>query len=90
MDDDLEIECEEHGTSAAAVVCGHLVNNNGTPLGFIENSSEPKDLQGWCYACEHIYLQEEDRTDKFNAFCSMAMVCKQCYENIKNKHCVRT
>ena len=85
---ELIIDCEEHGKTATATVCRHLVKNNGAPLGFIENSSEPDDLQGWCYACEHVFLNEEDKTEKFKEFCNFAVVCTVCYKNTKNEHTV--
>jgi hypothetical protein len=40
-----EIDCIEHGKGISSCVCGHLVENNSVPLGFIENSSVPGDLQ---------------------------------------------
>ncbi len=78
----LGIKCKRHGKRSAATVCGHLVKNQGLPLGFIENSSDPDDLQGWCYACEYLFLQEEDKTEKFRTFCNFAVVCRDCYEEI--------
>ena len=81
-----EIECEQHGRSVAASVCGHLVRNFGAPLGFIENNDEPENKQGWCYACELVFAQEEDRTPRFRAFCQHAVVCSKCYDQIKAHH----
>ena len=83
---ELTINCEEHGKSETATVCCHLVNNSGSPLGFIENSSVPGDLQGWCYACEHLFLDEQDKTEKFRQFCNFAVVCSECYQKIKRHH----
>lgn len=82
----LTVDCEEHGKGVAAVVCGHLVRNNGAPLGFVENSSIPGDLQGWCYACEFVYSQENAMTARFRAFTDMSLVCEQCYSSIKTRH----
>lgn len=88
MPDDkpLEIDCKIHGRGIAAVVCGHVTSNNGTPLGFIENNSDPGDLQGWCYGCEYVYQQEKEMTEVFKAFNRMAVVCEDCYAKIKAKH----
>ena len=69
-----------------ATVCGHLVGNHGVPLGFVENSDDPDNKQGWCYACEFVYLQEEDKTERFVAFTDFAVVCSQCYDRIKAHH----
>jgi hypothetical protein len=86
--DPLMVECSSHGRRVSATVCQHLVKNNGAPLGFIENSSDPHDQQGWCYACEYLFLQEEDKTDKFLEFCNFAVVCEDCYSRIKAVHSV--
>lgn len=80
------IDCECHGTSITAVVCGHLVGNVVHPLGFIENCADPHDLQGWCYACEYVFLQKEEMTQKFREFNKMSVVCGSCYAEIKAKH----
>ena len=80
------IDCERHGRSAIASVCGHLVQNFGAPLGFIENSAEPHDKQGWCYACELVFGQEEDKTPRFVSFTQHAVVCARCYDEIKQHH----
>jgi len=81
-----EIHCSHHGYSKLATVCGHLVQNNGIALGFIENSDDPNNKQGWCYACELVYLQEEDKTERFRSFTHHAVVCSQCYDEIKAHH----
>ena len=82
----LFIDCPTHGENIGAVVCRHLIKNNGYPLGFIENCSDPDNLQGWCFACEYVYLQEQDKTQKFIDFNDMAIVCTDCYTAIKAKH----
>ena len=83
----LFIHCECHGQNYAAVVCGHLIqNNNNYPLGFIENVSTPMNPQGWCLACEYVFTQENGMTDSFHNFNNMAVVCTQCYQQIKTKH----
>ena len=70
----------------AAAVCGHVVGNPPFPLGFVENSDDPNDLQGWCFACEHVFLQEQDKTECFRSFCQHTIVCSSCYEEIKRFH----
>lgn len=55
-------------------------------MGFIENSDDPDNKQGWCYACELVYLQEGDKTQRFRAFTQHAVVCSQCYDEIKSHH----
>ena len=80
------IHCERHGSTIIAAVCGHLVKNMGVPLGFVENSDDPEDKQGWCYACEMVFAQEQDKTPRFRAFCQHAVVCSKCYDEIKAHH----
>jgi hypothetical protein len=89
-DNGLEINCECHGKGISAVACGHLVKNEGIPIGFIENSNEPSDLQAWCYACEYMYQQESEMTELFKAFNQMVLVCRECYSEIKSHHSVGT
>ena len=80
------IKCTRHGSTPIASVCGHLIQNTGTPIGFIENSDDPENKQGWCYACELVFAQEEDKTPRFRAFNQHAVVCSKCYDEIKAHH----
>jgi hypothetical protein len=81
-----EIDCVAHGRSVVTSVCGHLVKNEGAPLGFIENSDDPENKQGWCYACELVYAQEDDKTQRFLSFNQHSVVCSKCYDQIKAHH----
>jgi hypothetical protein len=56
-------------------------------VGFIENSSDPADLQAWCDACEQLFLSEGDRTPAFIEFADIAIVCDLCYLEIKSRNC---
>jgi len=82
----LTINCGHHGQCVAAVLCGHLVSTADAPLGFVENSSDPNDLQAWCCACEEKFVEEGDRTEAFRAFHHMAVVCTRCYEEARERH----
>ena len=86
MADFLQVDCGQHGRAVAASVCGHVVHKPRFPLGFVENSDDPNNLQGWCFACEHVYLQEQDKTELFRAFCQHTVVCSACYGEIKQFH----
>ncbi len=81
----LMIKCE-HGVRASAVVCGHLLGAKDEVVGFVENSSDPADLQAWCGSCEELFLSEGDKTPKFREFNQMALVCDICYSNLKHRH----
>jgi hypothetical protein len=80
------IDCPNHGKGTASVVCCHLLENKKYPLGFVENSSDPGDLQGWCFACEFLYELEKDKTEKFRIFNDMKVVCEKCYGELKQKN----
>ena len=79
------INCGAHGERVSAVVCGHMIGNP-ISLGFIENSSDPNDLQAWCSACERMYLQEGDKTEAFLAFNQFTIVCVDCYADLRARH----
>jgi hypothetical protein len=87
MSDDgpLYVDCGTHGKRVAAVVCCHMLESK-TPVGFIENSSDPDDLQAWCERCEEMFLAEGDKTEAFEAFNDRAIVCTVCYKKLKAKH----
>lgn len=80
------ISCERHGPSPSAVVCRHQVASRDRPVGFIENNTDPADLQAWCGACEERFLDEGGLTDAFQAFNDRALVCAGCYHELKQRH----
>lgn len=84
--DPLMLDCGTHGERASALVCKHMLRNEPAPAGFIENSSDPNDLQAWCYRCEEKFEEEGGMTDAFNEFNNMALVCIDCYEDAKVRH----
>ena len=81
----LYVDCGPHGKRVAAVVCCHMIQSGGA-VGFIENSSEPNDLQAWCDRCEAMFLAEGDKTEAFEAFNDRAIVCCICYGALKAQH----
>lgn len=83
----LTIYCGKHRReSRSAVVCRHLRSETGDVRGFVENSDDPDDRQAWCGSCEALFLEEDDLTERFRAFCDMGLVCEFCYEEIKHQH----
>jgi len=82
----MNINCSEHGERVAAVVCTHLLHERDRVLGFVENSSDPEDLQGWCRGCETVYAKEGDLTPAFREFNDFRLVCSTCYHVIKEFH----
>jgi hypothetical protein len=85
-DSPLMVNCGAHGKRIAAVVCGHLLRAQDRVVGFVENSSDPSDLQAWCDACEDRFLSEQALTPAFETFNDRAIVCVVCYQNLKAKH----
>jgi hypothetical protein len=82
-------ESAEHTTERpSAVVCGHMLNSKSQGVGFVENSSDPADLQAWCTACEQVFLAEGDKTPGFLEFNQTALVCDLCYSNPKDRHSI--
>ena len=84
--DAIYIDCGKHGKRIASIICCHLVKSEGDRCGFIENSSEPNDLQAWCFKCETVFDEEGGMTEKFRAFNNMAVVCVDCYEKSADYH----
>ena len=87
LDAPLTINCETHGSACiAAVVCGHMIDSEGSAVGFIENNDDPNDLQAWCEDCEEMFVREDDKTEAFREFNRMTIVCSTCYQALKSKH----
>jgi hypothetical protein len=78
----LYVDCDSHGKRVAAVVCCHMIQGS-EPVGFIENSSDPDDLQAWCEKCEEMFLAEGDKTAAFCTFNDRVIVCSTCYRRLK-------
>lgn len=80
------IRCGTHGTRTPAIVCCHMIQAKDLAVGFVENSSDPDDLQAWCAACEQMYLEEGDKTERFKAFNDFKVVCDFCYASLRERH----
>lgn len=84
--DALLLNCGMHDQRTATVVCKHMLSSEPAPSGFIENSSDPDDLQAWCHLCEDKFEVEGGMTDAFLTFNEMALVCIDCYIEAKARH----
>lgn len=82
----LRISCDTHGDSRCAVVCGHMVHTKEKVVGFIENSSDPDDLQAWCFDCERVFKEENGMSEEFRKFNDMSVVCEHCYRELRKRH----
>ena len=65
-----------------------MVESKDRSVGFVENSSEPDDLQAWCNECEQFFAAEGSMTDRFKNFHGHIIVCDFCYEALKTRHSV--
>jgi hypothetical protein len=82
----MTITCERHGERTAAIVCRHHIIERDHSVGFIENSDDPDDLQAWCDGCERMFLREQDKTDEFRRYNDFAVVCVDCYAQLRTRH----
>ena len=82
----VNIKCSSHGERPSAVVCRHHIQVHERSVGFVENSSDPSDLQGWCGDCEALFLRQGGTTDEFRRFNDFALVCVDCYALLKDRH----
>lgn len=85
----LPIDCAEHGPSVDSVLCQHLADLSGPPLGFVENSSDPNDLQAWRRQCEKMFKAEGGMTKAFVKFNDFVVKCAGCYGDAKAHHSTR-
>ena len=85
-DSPLMVQCGDHGERIATVVCAHLLRSADGPAGFVENSTDPEDLQAWCDRCEEVFVEEDGLTEVFRRFNDMRLVCDRCYAALKARH----
>jgi hypothetical protein len=82
----MTVNCGLHGDRLAAIVCRHHVEVRNRPVGFVENSADPDDRQAWCDDCKDLFLREGDLTEKFREFNNFAVVCIDCYMQLRSRH----
>jgi len=84
------IECNRHGMSRHAFVCGHL--GHDTKVGFYEAFEThigmlleglDDDFQGWCGDCERVRVKAGGWNDESQACLDMKLVCEDCYFSFK-------
>lgn len=67
-----------------------MINAGDAVVGFIENSSDPDDLQAWCDQCEAFFVREGGLTEAFRKFNDLAVVCDFCYASYRDRHSAMT
>jgi hypothetical protein len=85
-DQTTKVKCDTHGSRTPAVVCRHMINAGNEVVGFVENNSDPDDLQAWCDQCEAFFVREGELTEAFRTFNDFAVVCDFCYANYRDRH----
>ena len=92
MKEDRSVECTRHGKREAAFVCQHLVAGaKGPPLGFHAAAVDPDnrswgDLNGWCDACDDVYILDGGWTKAAKAFTNIKVVCAGCFHDLQARH----
>jgi hypothetical protein len=81
--DGATVKCGTHGMRSAAIVCCRMTEAKEKSVGFVENNSDPDDLQAWCGAYEQLFFIEGDKAERFVRFNNFAVVCDFCYASLK-------
>ncbi len=85
-----KIECEAHGPSAPAFVCGHLCD--GEALGFHYEAERVDDEMcpdAWCDDCHAALEAAGEWTDDLEQQADIKVVCSLCYGEIRAKNWVQ-
>jgi len=78
------VSCQRHGERREAFVCRHLLT--GTGLGFFHADDEPSNPfpDAWCSHCENVRQANGGNwPEESQALTPIALVCGDCYEEIK-------
>jgi len=79
------IECNTHGKSHSACICGHLAWN---PVQRWHGNPPAEDDQwpdAWCAKCEEAFLAAGEWNDENMDAANITVYCSQCYENARAK-----
>jgi hypothetical protein len=79
------INCEDHGRRVGGVICCHVHGENSPDRQFLENRSDPDDLQGWCDLCEQKFRDEGGMTPTFLEFNDAKLVCDIHYRMFRDR-----
>jgi hypothetical protein len=82
------VHCGRHGDNREAFMCKHLLHHSR--LGFFSDPEEPDNPypDAWCPACEQERI-DHGAAGEFNsdyARANFALVCGECYKEIKAKN----
>jgi len=79
------INCHTHGRRPGAMICQHILSDNAPGREFVETSSDPEDLRGWCDLCEARFEEEGDLTAGFVDFCGAKLICDEHYKLFRSQ-----
>ncbi|NMY43327.1 hypothetical protein HBN76_18590 [Pseudomonas sp. WS 5013] len=87
-DEELSVECGEHGKSPATFVCQHLPagENQGFNVGYDPEHPDDAYPDAWCDQCDAVLEQEGEWNERAEAFADIKMVCAGCYCEIRARN----
>ena len=79
------IDCPEHGSSAATYVCQHLITGQGLGFHVGPDPDAPDALwpDAWCDACEAVLTREGEWNDTAVAYADIRLICSGCYQKAR-------
>jgi len=81
------ISCGTHGEVGPAFVCGHLLRDRSTALGFNPATPEPgEEPQAWCDDCDRAVLAAGDWTPELEERADIRLICEFCFETLRQIH----
>jgi uncharacterized membrane protein len=84
-DEDRNIDCPEHGSAAATLVCQHLAEGQGLGFHVGPDPDAPDALwpDAWCGACEEVLSEEGEWNDAAVAYADFRLFCSGCYQRVR-------
>lgn len=82
------VDCPEHGTCPAALVCRHLTSGSGLSFNWGIKPGKPDAVcpDAWCDSCSALMQEEGECNERVLAAADMQRVCDRCYEDLRERH----
>ncbi|MEE8379814.1 MAG: hypothetical protein V3R49_05520 [Gammaproteobacteria bacterium] len=89
MNDEHQVDCEEHGKSEATFICNHLLKRENSDWYSGEPLEDDPYPDTWCGLC-HIHYEKEGEWNEVSetaadASNSIKILCAECYERLKSE-----
>ncbi|MEL6895995.1 MAG: hypothetical protein AAFP90_07830 [Planctomycetota bacterium] len=88
-DDDLEIECDIHGTSPVTAICSHLASGENTNWFSWEPDDDDDFPDAWCGICDQHYEAEGEWNEVSEAAAKitehLTLLCTECYKTRRDE-----